>query len=599
MFAESNLIATLSLLNHISETLNQAVDVRSVLDDALADLIELMGLETGWIFLRDPVAQERWWGSGYVLAAHHNLPPAMDLKNPEAWDHSCNCQGLCDGGQLTNAYNEVRCSRLAMVQGDRHGLALHASAPLRSGEQILGILNVAAPDWASFSPEALTLLSNVGNQIGVALERARLFDLLQEQRIQEQATLLEFSNQLLGRLDLTDLMAYLVEEIRKMLGVDACALLLPVDRPGFLDFGAASGWNSDPVASGRQAPADEESSLGQVMLRQQLLLAEDIETENPTPSLRDWLIEEGFHGYAVAPLVAAGRSIGALMLSTRQPRRLAEQEVRLLRLMANQAAIAIEKARLHEEEVKTQVMERELDLGRQIQLSLLPPDCPIVPGWQCTVFYQAARQVGGDFYDFFDLPGKPARMGIVIADVVGKGVPAALLMAASGTIIRATALAERSPAAVLMQANELLRQSSRSGLFLTGLYAELHSNSGRLIYANAGHNWPLWYQSATGRIQMLADHGTVLGAFDQIDLEDCEIELAHNDLLVLYTDGVTEAMDEVHQLFGEERLRAAVAANATGSAQQVLDAIVAAVRTFTGGIPQSDDITLSVLKRGS
>jgi serine phosphatase RsbU (regulator of sigma subunit) len=599
MSAESDLIATLSLLNHISETLNQAVDVRSVLDDALAHLIDLMGLETGWIFLKDPVAQERWWGSGYVLAAHHNLPPAMDLNNPEAWEHSCNCQGLCDSGRLTNAYNEVQCSRLAMVRGDRHGLALHASAPLRSGDRILGILNVAASDWASFSPEALTLLSNVGSQIGIALERARLFDLLQEQRIHEQATLLEFSNQLLSRLDLADLMAYLVEEIPTMLGVDACALLLPADQPGFLSFGAASGWKSDPVAAGRQAPADEESSLGQVMLHQQLLLAEDIETENPTPCLRDWLIEEGFHGYAVAPLVAAGRSIGALMLSARQPRRLAEHEVRLLRLMANQAAIAIEKARLHEEEIKTQVMERELDLGRQIQLGLLPPECPIVPGWECTVFYQAARQVGGDFYDFFDLPGEPTRLGIVIADVVGKGVPAALLMAASGTIIRAVALAGRSPAAVLMQANELIRKSSRSDLFLTGLYAELHSNSGRLIYANAGHNWPLWYQSASGQIQMLADHGLVLGAFDQIDLEDCEIELAHNDLLIFYTDGVTEAMDEGHQLFGEERLRAAVMANASGSAQDVLDAIVAAVRTFTGGIPQSDDITLSVIKRAS
>jgi GAF domain-containing protein len=245
--AEKDLIENLTTLNSIAEALNRAVDVHSVLNDALGALVRLMGLETGWIFLKDPAAQDRWGGSGFVLAAHHNLPPALDLENADAWQGSCLCQDLCNAGCGGEAYNEVHCSRLEKVRGDRRGLAVHASTPLRSGDRILGILNVARPDWASFRPQALMLLSNVGNHMGAALERARLFDLLHERHVHEQAALLHFSDQLLKRLDLDDLMDYLVEEVQGMLEADACALLLPGEQPGFLEF-----WI--PVLNGDRCP---------------------------------------------------------------------------------------------------------------------------------------------------------------------------------------------------------------------------------------------------------------------------------------------------------------------------------------------------------
>jgi serine phosphatase RsbU (regulator of sigma subunit) len=597
MSFESDLIEKLTTLNHIAETLNQAVDVQGVLNDALAELIKLMGLETGWIFLRDPAATDRWGGSGYVLAAHHNLPPAMETDKAEAWDGGCVCQGLCNSGALSKAYNEVRCSRLAGVSGDRRGLAMHASTPLRSGDRILGVLNVAAPDWASFRPEALTLLTNVGNQIGIALERARLFDLLQERRLHEQATLLDFSSQLLGRLDLDDLMHYLVEEVRQMLRADACALLLPGEEPGFLDFRAASGWRVDPVAERRKISADKDRVVAPVMHTQRPFVVEDVGKSDLASWMPDWLGEEGFQGHAAVPLIADGRSIGILVLNTRQPRRADEGELRLLRLMANQAAIAVEKARLHQEEVKGQGLEKELAIGMQIQLSLLPKDCPAVAGWEFATFYKAARQVGGDFYDFFELPGQPGRLGVLIADVMGKGVPAALFMAVSRTVIRTTALDGHSPADTLMQANELILQDSHSELFLTAFYGVLDTRSGQLVYANAGHNRPLWLQAATGKFEELAARGIVLGAMQGIELEECEIEVAPGDLLVFYTDGVTEAMDARHELFEIERLRASVATTAHASVQQILEAVVSAVHAHTGGVPQSDDMALIAARR--
>ncbi len=189
-------------------------------------------------------------------------------------------------------------------------------------------------------------------------------------------------------------------------------------------------------------------------------------------------------------------------------------------------------------------------------------------------------------------------MGIVIADVADKGVPAALFMALSRTMIRTTALSGRSPGAALMRANELMLKDSQADLFVSAFYATLDSHNGRLTYANAGHNWPLWLHIASGEFQELAARGIVLGMFENIELEEREIEVIPGDFLIFYTDGVTEAMNAEGKLFGEERLQAAVADIAPGaSAQQVLEAVMDAVNAFTGDTPQSDDFTLLVVKQ--
>jgi sigma-B regulation protein RsbU (phosphoserine phosphatase) len=345
-------------------------------------------------------------------------------------------------------------------------------------------------------------------------------------------------------------------------------------------------------------PADQRSGSGWVMHSQQPLLLTDVQSHDPTPWTADWLRVEGFRGHTVVPLIADGRSVGVLMVDTRQPRRLNEEDVRFLCLMANQAAMAIEKARLHQEEIKRQRLEEEMAVGRQIQLSLLPEACPVVPGWELAALYQPAHLVGGDFYDFFELSNSPTWFGLVIADVADKGVPAALLMALSRSIIRAKAMtADLGPADVLKQANALIMKDSRSRLFLTAFYAMLDTQTGRLCYSIAGHNRPLWLRAESAVCEELAGQGIVLGIFEDIELEEREVKLAPGDLVVFYTDGVTEAMDADQFLFGEDRLRAVVTADPQTTAQQLLQAIVDAVHAFTGNAPQSDDLTLFVIKR--
>jgi len=598
---ERQLIEELETLNAITATLNQAVDVSSALNQALTRLIDVTGLKTGWIFVRDTGAQGKWWGPGFDLVAHHNLPPAMARDNPQAWKKGCDCQTMCRNGKLDEAYNEVRCSRLASVEGDRAGLRVHASTPLRAGERVLGILNVAAADWDAFSPRSLALLTNVGSHIGVALERARLYELLQEQRVHEQAALLDFTNQLLARHNLEELMDYLVHEVRRLLQVDACALLLPAENdPDHLCFTAATGWRSDPVGVGRRVPADDRSGSGRVMRTQEPIVIEDLNEREYSPWSAGWLSAEGFESAAIVPLIADGRSIGALVVDTRRPRRMDEEAVRFLQVMANQAALALEKARLHQEEIQRNRLEEELSVARQIQLSMLPPSCPVVDGWQFAAHYRAARQVGGDFYDFFDVPvveGSPQRLAVVVADVADKGVPAALFMALSRTTIRNVAISDRTPAAALARANEFILNDSQTDLFLSAFYALLTAGSGRITYCNAGHNPPLWYQSDRQAFRPLAADGIVLGVLEDVSLHNAAIEVAPGDLLVFYTDGVTEAMNEEMEEFGAERLRSAIEDGAGGDADDVLEAIVAAVDDHTGEMPRWDDVTLVVARR--
>jgi sigma-B regulation protein RsbU (phosphoserine phosphatase) len=186
---------------------------------------------------------------------------------------------------------------------------------------------------------------------------------------------------------------------------------------------------------------------------------------------------------------------------------------------------------------------------------------------------------------------------MLIADVAGKGVPAALFMACGCTTIRTTALVGNGPGTALTQANKLIFRGRQSQLFLTALYAVLDTLNGRLVYANAGHSPPLWLRAATGDIQTLNAPGIALGIFRDAELEDRDIQVAPGDLLVFYTDGVTEGMYASRDLFGEERLQATVAANANANAQEVLDAILDAVREFAGEGEQSDDLTLFVVRR--
>ncbi len=300
------------------------------------------------------------------------------------------------------------------------------------------------------------------------------------------------------------------------------------------------------------------------------------------------------------PLRAASEDLGTLELgyAAGARARLGEESKRTFAAFADQVAIAVHNMQLlrRTDEALARKL-AELAVGREIQLSLLPKACPEAFGWEFCASYNAARIVGGDFYDFCELSRKPPRLGLVIADVAGKGVPAALFMALSRTIIRTTAFSGRSPASALMRANQLILKDSQAEMFLTAVYAVLELDTGRLIYANGGHTRPLWRHVADGTVTELDQHGIVLGAFEEISLEEQRLDLAPGDALILYTDGVTEALNDEGEMFGDERLREVITATQGASADETIDAICGALAAFTGGAEPADDVTVVVVRR--
>ena len=602
---KDRLLEDLTALNQIIDTLNRTLDVREALDSTLKSLVKIMGLQTGWIFLRESDSPSSMRHNTYHLAAHYNLPPAIAVEKLEVWRSTCDCQTCCDLGELKSAYNELHCSRLRSAQGDRRGLTVHASAPLRSGSEILGIINVAAPDWSSFSARSLEFLTNVGNHLGVTLERAHLYDLLRERRIHEQRTLIEFSEKMLRRYNLAELIKYLVEEIPRLLHAEACALLLLDETDQQLRFYARYGWDT-ATQSIVEIPDEVQAWLSYAMHTAQLQMIGDLSEDNIPHALSAWFKTQRFYTTAAAPLIGEHSPIGLLLLSSRSPFKLDENNTYLLKLLTNQAALAIDNARLYQAELNGQRMQAEMDMGSRIQRSLLPREIPQITGWEFAVVYQPARQVGGDFYDFIEIPNFKQNLGLVIADVVDKGVPAALVMALCRTTFRSSISPYRTPADLLSYTNTIIRKDSgRYGLdesqeeeiFVSAIYAELDIENCLLTYANAGHNRPLLIKEQQAEIEELTARGIVLGLLDEIDLEECQIRLQIGDSILFYTDGISEAMNADGQAFNKERILSHLHKNLKSNAQETLDSLITAVEAFTAGEEQSDDLTAFIIRR--
>jgi serine phosphatase RsbU (regulator of sigma subunit)/anti-sigma regulatory factor (Ser/Thr protein kinase) len=323
--------------------------------------------------------------------------------------------------------------------------------------------------------------------------------------------------------------------------------------------------------------------------------AVDIETlAMDSPGLRA-LRESGMK--LVVPLVNQGELIGLLNLGPR----LSEQDYsaddrRLLENLAGHVAPAVMVAQLvrqQEAEARTRErFEQELRVAQLIQQNFLPRQAPDLDGWQLNAYYQPARQVGGDFYDFIDLG--EGQLGLVIGDVTDKGVPAALVMASTRSVVRAAAQRLTSPGEVLRRVNELLCPDMPPSMFVTCLYCVLDTTSGSLTYANAGHNLP--YLHAAGRVQELRATGMPLGLMPGMTYEEKQAVIGPGESVLLHSDGLAEAHDAAGEMFGFPRLAELAAEH--GSDPELIDRLREALAAFTGRPQeQEDDVTLVTLAR--
>ncbi|HZW05005.1 MAG TPA: PP2C family protein-serine/threonine phosphatase, partial [Anaerolineaceae bacterium] len=316
------------------------------------------------------------------------------------------------------------------------------------------------------------------------------------------------------------------------------------------------------------------------------------------PSERFDIMQPGENHWVFGfPLSVKGEVFGVLLVKeTHSSPAMRERRVEIINGIAQQISLAIQNERLKLEMVERERLEREIQLARQIQKTFLPDRLPRVSGWHLDVRWQTARQVGGDFYDVFRL--SDGSIALVIADVADKGLPAALYMTVTRTLIRALSQNQHSPARLLNRVNQLLTVESADSMFVTAVYAVLKPDTGELIYANAGHNRPLILRSETGEVEQLPFGGMALGIQDHTNTTDHRFVVKPGDTIILFTDGVTESFSPSGEAFGDSRLVDIIRDSAVdGDPDQILQTIETRLWAYRQGAPPSDDLTILIAHR--
>ncbi|MFZ5882163.1 MAG: GAF domain-containing protein [Chloroflexota bacterium] len=580
-------------LREVAGLVSANVGVDDVLEAVLDELDRNLPVDISaiWLFDNDEL----------YLAACRNCDE--DLLEQTLYDNADAYEGL-----ITALYSETPIIRKPTdplwVTGIAAGFDKNYSAlavPLRIGSQPLGVITLAHHTPGRYGHEAQSMAMTFAGYAAVAIENARLYDTAQEQAY-ASAALLQVAQAVVSLNDLDEILGTIIRIMPILVGIERAALylwdtneevFLPAEEYGLNEADSAEFWS-------RNFPAGEfplldacrsELELRACQLGGQTGLEAWLSLD---PNREVNLAHPGAFLFAV-PIAVKGVLYGVLLVEEAAGGlRFRSRRLEIITGIAQQMALAIQNDMLQKEMVIRERLETEVQLARQIQQTFLPESLPEFSDWELAARWKTARQVGGDFYDVFDLPDH--RLGLFIADVSDKGMPAALFMALTRTLVRAAVLETDSPAEALRRVNDLLVPDTRQGMFVTAVYAVLDMNKGELTYVNAGHNPPIWVRS-DGSFESLTRTGVALGAAEGMRYEQRVIPLAPGDCVLFYTDGLTEAYNAGGEFYGESRLHEALKANHCSSAGELIDIVEKSLLEFVQDMPPADDLTMLVLRR--
>ena len=339
-----------------------------------------------------------------------------------------------------------------------------------------------------------------------------------------------------------------------------------------------------------------EGLVGLVAERGEPLLVTDAASDPLVP--RHATMLNDIHSIILCPLRARGQMLGVFVVVNKLGDAIFDKnDLTLLQAMADQAAVTTDLVRLYDMLAEQQKLEQELQIAHEFQQMLLPREFPKLDGFEIYAMSEAAKDVGGDYYDCFQIDAE--HWGLVVADVSGKGVPGALIMAMVRSVLRAESRNSLSPKQTLAMVNERITADTKDNVFITMIYGVLNVNDATFNFVRAGHEPLLILNERTEAIDALAPSGLALGliAGEMFDYnEECQVTLTPGQTALLYTDGVIEAMDRLNQEYGHERLYARLKSGRKATAEEIVQRVVDDIHQFTLGIPQHDDITMLVLR---
>jgi len=435
-------------------------------------------------------------------------------------------------------------------------------------------------------PRETTYFRSLANISAAAVEKSRTIEEIRlvnrqlDMKVQELHTLFDLSKEFGSLLDSEKQIKLLVYSLMGQIGVHRYMICL------------RSGPEMIPVASRIDGPVPQNKLLIDLGLVKRPFVVDNLVIRNH-PELKEVLVGIGMR--AVIPMQVQGETRGLILLGEKLTREaFTPADLEFLTSLGNLAMIALENTRLFREAIEKQKLEDELVIAREIQKGLLPSILPSIPGISIAAANISSKQVGGDYYEALRL--SPTKWVIAIGDVSGKGTPAALLMANLQASIRALVPLGFTPAELTGRANDLMCENTGGSKFVTFFWGILDSDGPSLRYVNAGHNYPILFRR-DGTVRRLDKGGMILGVLKtSTPYEEETVGFVAGDILVMYTDGVSEAMNRADQEYGEDRLERVVRTHQESTADEILRAIYDDVVVHAGGAPQSDDITMMVLK---
>jgi sigma-B regulation protein RsbU (phosphoserine phosphatase) len=467
------------------------------------------------------------------------------------------------------------------------------AVPLIVKNRVIGVFDIESEIPAYFTEEHKRLLELVASRVAIAVENARLYTRVSRQA-QTLAVLNEISREITSILDLDDLLERIGQLLKRVIDYQMFTILLWNDRTQHFEHRFSSRYGERIKRDRSVAPG--EGIIGSAAEARESILAPDVRKDS-----RYLAINPETRSELAVPLIYKGQVIGVIDLEHTRVNYYNEDHQRTLSTLAAQVAISIANARLyqriHEEE---QRMERDLEMARQVQLRLLPPQPPRLERAEFAAQFVAARSIGGDIYDFLDYG--PGRVAVAIGDVSGKAAPAALYAALVSGILRSLAAQNLSPAALLSALNDQLQERRLDSQYVTMLVAIWDDSNQTLQIANAGSVQPLFVSLVSSSSRTTVDVKTIkaegfpLGLFPDVQYEEFTISTRTGDLLVFFSDGIPDAENAKGDMFGTERLAKVLKAQRQPTAASTVEAILKAVSDFQSGTEHFDDETVVVLR---
>lgn len=460
--------------------------------------------------------------------------------------------------------------------------------PLVVKHKLVGSLSLDVSDGPrTFSEDELSLCHIIGNQIAVALDYTRALELAEAARIQAD-TLRQAAATLNATLHLDEVLERILAQLQRVIPCDSASIILREEET--FRIVAARGFSDSRQVVGMTFKYADRPHFQEIARTGRPLVIADTgqygwDRQGPT-AINSWI---------GAPLLVSGRLIGLLAVDHSRTNYYTPADGELITAFADLAATALENARLYEGEVKQ--VEQELEIARRIQQGFLPQRIPPLPGWQIAAVCFPAWETGGDFYEFVERPDN--TLGLLVGDVSGKNISAAMLMAAAQSLANAKGSDHLSPATVIAETNRLLGKDVPRGAFVALAYALLRPDGHRVVLSNGGQLDPFLVPAGDNPVRLIETPGPrlPLGILAGVPYRETSLEIAPGDLLVFYTDGVVERKNAAGRLFGFERVAETLDRTRGLSAQAVLEALLEAADAFAGGVKPHDDVTVVVARR--